>query len=138
MAPGRLVFALGVVAVLGWLVTSPGGISARVDGLYNRVTQAIHGATIDPGLARATKFFNTRYESTGQYPFLTEADLRRDVSVDWGVGVNITYCNSRAMVLSAISGGGTQSRLLLDGEERGDVSGRVGCPTDLARPAPWS
>ena len=54
-----------------------------------------------------------------------------------GIGVDVTWCSPRAIVLQGFTGSGTRSRLLLDGRDLGDVVGEVGCPATLEGPAPW-
>lgn len=85
----------------------------------------------------AATALNARFERDGSYPVLTEALLRDDPELSWGVGVDASWCSARAVVLSGLTGHGTISRLLVDGEVIGDVRGEQGCPNELSNPEPW-
>ena len=122
---------------LGWAATTPGGVSARVDGISNKLQSLVDDATTDPGLKRAANYYNQRYTEQGAYPQLSEQDLRDDPDAGWGVGVDTEWCSRDAMVLTSLTGSGTISRLLYAGEDLGDVHGLQHCPADLTDPLPW-
>jgi hypothetical protein len=122
---------------LGWAATTPGGVSARVDGIANKLQSLVDDATTDPGLKRAANYYNQRYSEQGAYPQLSEQDLRDDPDAGWGVGVDTEWCSRNAMVLTSLTGSGTISRLLYGGEDLGDVHGLQHCPSDLTDPLPW-
>ena len=63
---------------LGWAATTPGGVSARVHGISNKLQSLVDDATTDPGLKRAANYYNQRYAEQGSYPELSEQDLRDD------------------------------------------------------------
>ena len=135
----RIVHVVVVVALgwLGWASTTDGGVSARIDDLVSRGRSAVQGATEDPSIKQASQALNARFERSGSYPVVTEALLREDPELTWGVGVETYWCSSRSMVLTGLTGHGTVSRLLVDGHVVGDVDGQQSCPTDLVNPEPW-
>ena len=120
---------------LGWAATTPGGVSARVHGISNKLQSLVDDATTDPGLKRAANYYNQRYTEQGAYPQLSEQDLRDDPDAGWGVGVETEWCSRDAMVLTSLTGSGTISRLLYAGEDLGDVHGLHHCPVGSHRPA---
>jgi hypothetical protein len=122
---------------LGWAATTPGGVTARIQGISNKLQSLVDDATTDPGLKRAATYYNERYEREGAYPQLTEQDLRDDPDAGWGIGVETEWCSKEAIVLQSLTGGGTISRLLVAGQDLGDVHGEQHCPTDLSNPLPW-
>jgi hypothetical protein len=81
--------------------------------------------------------FDTWYVQQGSYPDYTQSELDQQPGASWGEGMDVSWCAPRAVVLTSLTASGTISRLLLDGKVVGDVSGRVGCPTDLVDPLPW-
>jgi len=125
------------IALLAWASVAGGGIGARIDSLIHRGREAVESATQDPSLRRAAAALDERFERDGSYPVLTEALLQDDPELSWGVGVEVSRCSARAVVLSGLTGHGTVSRLLLDGEAVGDVDGVQPCPRDLSNPQPW-
>jgi hypothetical protein len=135
--PVPLVLLLAVGGLLAWAASTPGGIGARIDDVVADVRGAVQEASTDPGLRRATDFYNERFADAGEYPVYSDADLREMDGVDWGVGTSVEHCGRRAVVLRSLTGSGTLSRLLLDGETYGEAKGRVGCPVDLAHPEPF-
>jgi hypothetical protein len=131
------IIGLVIVGWLVWAATTPGGVSARLESISDRIEGLVTDATTDPGLKRAANFYNEQYAREREYPQMSEADLRDDPDAGWGVGVTTKWCNKHAMVLESLTGSGTISRLLLNGEDYGDVHGKADCPTDLSNPLPW-
>ncbi len=131
-------FLVAVAVVVGWAATTPGGIGARIDSMVGRAGEVVEGATEDSSLRDSATQLNARFDRDGAYPMITEALLRDDPELSWGVGVDVSWCSSRSVVLTALTGHGTISRLLLDGEVVGDADGAQACPRDLANPAPWT
>jgi hypothetical protein len=126
--------------LLGWLVwamTTPGGVSARIEDSSDTIRGWLWDATTDPGLKRAANYYNTRFRAEGSYPQMTAEEIREDPNAGWGIGVEVNWCSNQAIVLQSLTGHGTISRLLVAGQDLGDVEGEVGCPTDLANPTPW-
>ena len=126
-----------LVAWLVWAATTPGGINARLQSISDRIQNVVNDATTDPGLKRAANYYNQRYTQEGAYPKVVAADLRDDPDAGWGVGVTTKWCSNEAIVRQSLTGGGTISRLLLAGEDYGDVHGKEACPADLTNPLPW-
>jgi hypothetical protein len=137
VAWGRILVAIAVLAVLGWAAGQPGGVEGQADRAWTNISGVIERATGDPDLRRASEVYNTWYERSGSYPQLTAAELDEAPEADWGVGVDVSWCSPRHVVLESLSSRGTLSRLLVDGKVRGDVNGEAACPLDLAAPAPW-
>jgi hypothetical protein len=131
------VFLLALLVGLGYLQTKPGGASGQVNEWIDRIRGNVETASANPDLRRATDYFNRQYAAAGAYPALTEEQLREDPNTGFGIGVEVQYCNQQALVIQSLSGAGSVSRLLLSGESKGDVAGRINCPTDLANPSPW-
>jgi hypothetical protein len=135
---GRAVFLVILAGGLGtwfsWAAQRPGGVSGTVNSWISDVRGDVAKISADPDLARARRYFNGQHQATGVYPHLSEADL---AAVGVGVGVSVDWCNAQAVVIQGASGGGTVSRLLLSGQDLGEVPGKSTCPTDLADPAPW-
>jgi hypothetical protein len=130
---------LGVL-LLGWMLwaaTTPGGISARVHGISETLQGLLYDATTDPGLKRASNYYNEQYVQVGSYPALTDDQIRDDPNAGWGIGVDVEWCSRRAIVIRSLTGRGTISRLLLDGQDLGDVPGQQACPADYTNPDPW-
>jgi hypothetical protein len=132
------VIGLLIVGWLVWAATTPGGVSARIDGISDTIQGWVDNATTDPGLKRAATYYNDRYAREGSYPKLSEEDVRDDPDAGWGVGVEVEWCSNQAIVLQSLTGGGSISRLLMSGEDRGDVHGSHACPADLTNPLPWT
>ncbi|MGQ0824782.1 MAG: hypothetical protein ACT4OX_07120 [Actinomycetota bacterium] len=131
------VVGLVVGGWLAWAATTPGGVDARVRGASDAVRELLWDATTDPGLRRAANYYNDRYSAQAAYPRLSDEQIRSDPAADWGIGVDVEWCNNQAIVLQSLTGHGTISRLLVNGQDLGDVEGEVGCPGDLANPLPW-
>jgi hypothetical protein len=131
------VLLLAILGALLWLQTQPGGVSGQVNDWIDRIRGNVETASANPDLRRASEYFNREYARTGAYPALTEEQLREDPSTGFGIGVEVQFCNQQALVIQSLSGAGSVSRLLLSGTSRGDVAGRVNCPTDLTNPDPW-
>jgi hypothetical protein len=65
---------------------------------------------------------------------MSDSDL---AAVGVGVGVNVEWCGTQAVVIQGAQGGATVSRLLLAGKDLGVQPAKYGCPTDLVNPEPW-
>lgn len=126
-----------LVGWLLWAATTPGGVSGRLQDISDKIQNVVNDATTDPGLKRAAQYYNARYERDGSYPALSEEDLRDDPDAGFGVGVTVHWCNPQAMVLESLTGSGTISRLILEGQDYGDVHGKADCPANLSDPLPW-
>jgi len=131
-----------LLAVLGgwfaWAASTPGGVSARVNGFVAHVRGDVEQATADPTLRRSADALNATFTRDHRYPNLTADQLRDDPTYALGIGVDFSSCGPRAVVLVALTGSGTVSRLLRDGATVGDVAGRQVCPADVDRPSPWT
>lgn len=115
---------------------TPGGVTARTNDLWERIRGGVESATADPQLRRAEEAMAAWYQRTGEYPDRSDLDPE-DPEGELPVGLSIAFCSPRHVVLSALTGRGTVSRLLVDGERVGDVAGAPGCPVDPGAPAPW-
>ncbi len=135
---GRVILITLLVVGLGswtyWAEQRPGGVSGTVNGWIDHVRGKVDSVSTDPDLAKARRYFNGQYTAANAYPEMSESDL---AGAGIGVGVSVVWCSSQAIVLQGASGGGTVSRLLVSGHDLGDVDGRHGCPSDLAKPLPW-
>jgi hypothetical protein len=138
--PPRARVVLITVLVIGlgswtyWASQRPGGVSGTVNGWIDHVRGKVDSVSTDPDLAKARRFFNGQYTATNAYPSMSDSDL---AAAGIGVGVDVSWCSSQAVVIQGASGGGTVSRLLLSGHDLGEVTGKYGCPTDLRKPLPW-
>jgi hypothetical protein len=131
--------ALVVLAIGGWFAWAQfaaGGATNEVHSAINKARTVVENATTDPGLKRASTFFNAQYARDGRYTELTDSQ-QNGPDTDWGVGVTVTMCNSQAMVLQGMTGAGAVSRLLVSGQDYGDVLGDQPCPVDIRNPRPW-
>jgi hypothetical protein len=81
--------------------------------------------------------FDRWYAQQGSYPNYTQSQLDEQGGASWGEGMDVSWCTPRDVVLTSLTASGLVSRLLLDGEVVGDVSGRAPCPVDLVDPRPW-
>jgi hypothetical protein len=135
---GRVVLIMVLVIGLGswayWASQRPGGVSGTVNGWIDHVRGKVDSVSTDPDLAKARRFFTGQYVATNAYPQMSESDL---AGAGIGVGVDVEWCNSQAVVIQGASGGGTVSRLLLAGHDFGELTGKYGCPADLSKPLPW-
>jgi hypothetical protein len=122
--------AIGLLVWAAWAMQQPGGISGTLNGFIDRVRGGVETATTGPDLRRAANYFDDRYEENGAYPRLNEEQL---TGAGIGIDIDVTSCGSQAVVLRTL----TASRLLLAGDDLGDVSGKQPCPADLRDPAPW-
>ena len=113
------------------------GDDGYADALRRRARDPAAAQSAPAGLKRAANYYNQRYTQEGAYPKVVAADLRDDPDAGWGVGVTTKWCSNEAIVLQSLTGGGTISRLLLAGEDYGDVHGKEACPVDLTNPLPW-
>jgi hypothetical protein len=122
--------AVGLVAWFAWAVQQPGGVSGVLNGWVDDVRGNVQDVASGPALSNAARYFNEQYEHAGTYPQPTEAEL---TAAGIGIDVNVVYCGPSAVVLRTI----TVSRLLVAGDDLGDVGGRQGCPASLGDPKPW-
>jgi hypothetical protein len=76
------------------------------------------------------KYYNAQYQTTGAYPQPSEDQL---AAAGIGIDVDSVGCSAQVVVLRTL----TVSRLLIAGVDRGEVTGRQGCPANLADPKPW-
>jgi len=136
--PFPLIVLLLLLGALAWASRTEGGISARVDDGVEWVRGIVEDAATDPGFKRATDYFNQRYETEGSYPVMNESQLREDPAADWGVGIKVVWCTPNSMVLQSLTGGGTVSRLLVNGATFGEADGAQQCPGSLADPRPFT
>jgi hypothetical protein len=136
---GRNVFLTLLIVGVGswtyWASQQPGGVSGTVNGWIEHVRGDVAQVSADPDAAKARRYYQGQYHTTGAYPQLSDSDL---ASVGIGVGVSVDWCSSRAIVIQGATGGGFSSRLLVAGRDLGEVNGRVNCPLNFANPAPWS
>jgi hypothetical protein len=131
---GTALLAVGGVAL--WASGTDGGLPARAGDLWDWVQGEVDAATADPQLRRAEEVMDAWYERTGSYPDRSDFDPD-DPTYELPVGLSISYCGPRHVVLSALTARGTVSRLLVDGQRVGDVTGAPDCPPDPDAPAPW-
>jgi hypothetical protein len=135
----RFLHVVGLL-LLGWLAwasTTPGGVNARFEDIGDKLQGVVDDATTDPGLKRAASYYNDRFARDASYPRLSDEQLREDPEAGWGMGVDVEWCSSNAIVIHSLTGRGTISRLLVSGDDLGDVPGKIPCPTDLINPLPW-
>jgi hypothetical protein len=123
-----LLLALG--GWFAWASQQPGGVSGTVNGFVDHLRGDVEDLSGGRGLKQATDYYNGQYSATGTYPVLNE---NQQSAANIGLDVDIVNCSPQAVVLQTV----TVSRLLVSGTNLGDVSGRVGCPTDLGHPDPW-
>ena len=133
----RWLLAIAAAGGLAWASLSPGGIGARLSGFGSSLNGTISELTQNRALESASKMFDGWYAQQGSYPDYTQSQLDDQSGDSWGVGMDVSWCTPRDVVLTSLTASGTVSRLLLDGKVVGDVSGRVGCPVDLVDPTPW-
>jgi len=136
---GRRVFLailiLGVGSWTYWASQRPGGVSGTVHGWIDHVRGDVAQVSADPDAAKARRYYQSQFSTTGAYPQMSDSDL---ASVGIGIGVSVDWCSTQAVVIQGATGGGFTSRLLVGGKDFGEVTGRVNCPLNLAEPAPWS
>jgi hypothetical protein len=134
----RVILITLLVAGLGswtyWASQRPGGVSGTVNSWIDHVRGKVDSVSTDPDLAKARRYFNGQYAATSAYPNMSESDL---AGAGIGVGIDVSWCSSQAVVIQGASGGGTVSRLLLAGHDLGEVTGKYGCPADMRKPLPW-
>jgi hypothetical protein len=134
--PLFLIALLGSVLIwFAWASQRPGGVSGTINGWIDDMRGQVARVSSDPDLNRAVRFLESQYEDTGMYPRLSEEQLAANKI---GVGVTVEWCFRGAVVVQGASGGGTVSRLLLEGRDLGVVDGRHGCPTSFTAPRPWA
>lgn len=122
-----------LIVVGGWFAWAsqrPGGVSGTVNGFIEHVRGDVEDLSGGRGLKQATQYLNDQYAQTGTYPVLNENQLS---AANIGLDITVVYCDPRAVVLQTV----TVSRLLVAGQNFGDVPERAGCPTDFDHPAPW-
>jgi hypothetical protein len=129
------ILTLLLVGWLGWAYTTPGGPSARIRGWIDHTRGVVADASVNPDVRRSAQYFNNLYATQGSYPQLSDSAVQ--ASPGFGLNETLVYCGPRAIVLQSLSSGGSLSRLLLAGQDLGNVQGTRGCPSNLARPAPW-
>jgi len=132
--PGWIV-ALALAAWLGWAYTTPGGPSARIGGWIDHTRGVVADASVNPDVRRSAAYFNGLYASQGSYPSLSDSAIQ--ASPGFGLSETLVYCGPQAIVLQSLTSGGSISRLLLAGQDLGNVNGTRGCPSNLLQPAPW-
>jgi hypothetical protein len=134
---------LGVVVIVAlaawmlWAQAHEGGARGQIESAIERARGAVERATTDPGLQRATIYFNRQHERDGRYSSLTETERATGPAADFGVGVTVEVCTPHAVVLRSLTGAGTVSRLLFLGRDLGDARGEHACPSNYANPRPW-
>jgi hypothetical protein len=133
----RLVILVGLLSWFGWASTTPGGVSARVNGFIDQLRGDVEQATADPSLRRAAEALDAVFQRDGRYPAASSPELRDDPAYGIGVGVEVMACGPRDVVVVGLTGRGTVSRLLVDGKVVGDVAGSAPCPADPDQPRPW-
>ena len=126
-----------VAGWVGWAYTTPGGPSARINDWVDQVRGQVNDASMGPGLGQTVRYFNQLYATQGQYPDMSQSQIQEDPNAGMGLSTNFVYCTPQAVILQDASQAGTVSRLLLAGVDQGQVSGAVGCPTNLLHPSPW-
>jgi hypothetical protein len=131
------VLVLLVAGWLGWAYTTPGGPSARIRGWIDHTRTDVADVSLGPGLHRTANYFNGLYATQGSYPHMSDTQLQQDPNAAFGINMGYNWCAPNAIVLTSNGAGGTVSRLLLGGRDLGNVSGLYGCPSNLAKPAPW-
>jgi hypothetical protein len=125
---------LGVGTWGVWAQQRPGGISGTVHGWISSVRGDVAKVSADPDVNKARRYYAAQRKATGTYPDLSDSDL---AAVGIGVGVNVDWCSAQAVVIQGATGAGTSSRLLLAGKDHGEIPGKIDCPANLAKPAPW-
>lgn len=128
---------LVLVGWVAWAYTTPGGPSARINDWIDHTRGEVEAAGMGPGLRQTTAYFNGLYASQGSYPDMSDAAIQQDPKAGFGLSMNLVWCSPQAIVLQSLSAGGSVSRLLVAGRNFGEVSGALGCPTNLAKPSPW-
>jgi hypothetical protein len=123
-----------LVVWCGWAAQRPGGISGTINGWIEKVQGDVVKISADPDLHKAASYYNAQYSAAGSYPQLTDDQL---ATAGIGIGVNVQWCSGHDIVLQGAVGGGSASRLLLDGRDVGTVKGKHSCPGNLSDPKPW-
>lgn len=128
---------LALLGWVGWAYTTPGGPSARINDWIDQTRGDVAAASAGPGLHQTATYFNQLYASQGSYPNMSDTAIQEDPNAGFGLGTRFTWCNGQAVVLQSPTAGGSVSRLLVGGKDLGEVVGAHGCPSNLAKPAPW-
>jgi hypothetical protein len=131
------VLLLALLAWVGWAYTTPGGPSARINDWIDQTRGDVEAVSAGPGLRQTASYFDQLYATEHSYPDLSDTALQEDPNAGFGLGMRFLWCSGQAVVLQAPTAGGSVSRLLLNGTDLGEVDRAQGCPTDLAKPAPW-
>ena len=129
------VLIIGLASWTYWAAQRPGGVSGTINGWIDHVRGDVAQVSADPDAAKARRYYQSQYQTTGAYPQMSDSDL---ASVGIGVGITVDWCTTKAVVIQGATGGGFSSRLLLAGRDLGEVPGRVNCPGSFVNPAPWS
>jgi hypothetical protein len=130
------IFVIAAASWFGWAYTTPGGPSARIGGWIDHTRGVVSEASVNPDLRRNAQYFNGLYEAQGKYPNLPDSEIQS--SPGFTLNESLVYCSTRAIVLQSLSAATKVSRLLLDGQDLGNVSNQVDCPRNLSDPAPWN
>ena len=129
------ILALAVASWVGWAYTTPGGPSARIRGWIDHTRGVVAEASVNPDVHRSAEYFDSLYATQGSYPNLSDSAIQ--ASPGFGLSETLIWCGPRAVVLQSLSSGGSLSRLLLDGNDLGNVANARGCPSNFSNPAPW-
>jgi hypothetical protein len=136
--PIGIVLGVAAVGFFAWAQIAPESAANHdIAGVIAKAKSAVENASTDPSLKRAALYYDQQYEVTGSYPVLSEDAQHDDPNTNFGVGVTVLWCTRNAVVLQSMTGAGSLSRLLLNGNEVGDVLGEHQCPADLSNPLPW-
>ena len=124
------VFALAVLSWIGWAYTTPGGPSARIRDWIDHTRGDIAQASVNPDLHENAIYFNGLNASQGGYPNLSDSAIQ--ATPGFGLSETLVWCGPHAIVLQSLSSGGSLSRLLLDGQDLGNVPnlGNFACHDD--------
>ena len=131
------VVLVALLAWVGWAYTTPGGPSARINDWIDQTRGDVAAVSAGPGLRQTASYFDQLYATERSYPNLSDTALQEDPNAGFGLGMRFMWCSGQAVVLQAPTAGGSVSRLLLSGDDLGEVSGARTCPADLAKPSPW-
>jgi hypothetical protein len=131
------IVALALAGWVGWAYTTPGGPSERIRQWIDHTRGDIAQASVNPDLRRSSKYFNDLYATQRSYPNPSDTAIQSAPDSGFGLGMSFDWCGPRAVVLHALSSGGSVSRLLLDGKDLGNVANQRACPANLSSPAPW-
>jgi hypothetical protein len=128
---------LALLAWVGWAYTTPGGPSARINDWIDQTRGDVAAASAGPGLRQTATYFNQLYATQGSYPNMSDTTIQQDPNAGFGLGMSFTWCSGQAVMLRSPTAAGSVSRLLVAGDDLGEVNGAQGCPVNLAKPSPW-